>query len=202
MKHPFSYKHPAPSFRALLLTSFLGHLAVVGGGSWVGTLTPRAAVKQAPHSVEVVMIKEIPRKEEPAPELRLLSVKEPFPDAPKMKEKKQKRYEEKRVERNFVSPQEKGALEETREIPLKNLPPVYPARAREEGWEGAVVLKVRVGPDGSPQQVDVFKSSGYRILDEAALKAVRRWQFLPARAGGIPFSSWIKIPVRFRLIGD
>jgi len=59
-----------------------------------------------------------------------------------------------------------------------------------------------VGAAGRPERVEVFRSSGYEILDEAALKAVRAWQFLPARAGGIPFSSRIKIPVRFRLIED
>lgn len=202
MKLPFSYKHPGSSFNALLLISFVGHLAVFGGGSLFTNFTPRFAVQKAPSSMEVVILKEKPRKEEKVPELRLLSVKKPLPESPAVRQKLEEKPRERKIEKSWVSPEERGALKEKELSYFKNPPPVYPAHAREESWEGVVVLKALVGSDGRPRQLEVYQSSGYKILDEAAFKAVKGWRFLPARAGRFSFSSWIKIPIRFRLVEE
>ena len=77
--------------------------------------------------------------------------------------------------------------------------PRYPRKARRAGWEGTTLLKVLVNPDGAPDRVAVERTSGFDILDEAAVKAVRRWRFHPARRGVAPLSTWVRIPVAFRL---
>jgi len=83
--------------------------------------------------------------------------------------------------------------------PGNNPRPEYPRTAREAGWEGTVVLQVLVLPDGTAGNVTLHKTSGYSILDEAALLAVRSWQFVPAMDGNFPIRSMVRMPVRFDL---
>lgn len=77
--------------------------------------------------------------------------------------------------------------------------PDYPRAAREAGWEGTVVLQVLVLPDGTAGNVTLHKTSGYSILDEAALNAVKGWQFIPAMDGNFAIKSMVRMPVRFDL---
>jgi periplasmic protein TonB len=82
----------------------------------------------------------------------------------------------------------------------RNTPaPKYPPAARREHQEGVVLLAVDVGANGRPTGVVVKKSSGVAILDEAAVTAVRRWSFEPARSAGLPVASTVEVPVRFSL---
>ncbi|HLU40385.1 MAG TPA: TonB family protein [Planctomycetota bacterium] len=62
-------------------------------------------------------------------------------------------------------------------IPGRNPPPAYPWLARRRGWEGTVVVQVRVDADGAVGAAAVVRSSGRAALDEAALAAVRTWRF-------------------------
>ncbi|MBI4183311.1 MAG: energy transducer TonB [Proteobacteria bacterium] len=82
-----------------------------------------------------------------------------------------------------------------------NAPPLYPVAARRRGIEGRVLLRVEVSPQGRAAEVAVIESSGHALLDEAAQRAVSRWSFEPARAGGVPVPGSIEIPVVFRLGG-
>jgi protein TonB len=50
----------------------------------------------------------------------------------------------------------------------------YPSTAKLNGWEGKVVLKVSIGPDGHLKGVEVVESSGHDALDQAAIEVVRR----------------------------
>lgn len=77
--------------------------------------------------------------------------------------------------------------------------PEYPRAAREAGWEGTVILQVMVLPDGTAGNVTLHKTSGHSILDEAALAAVKGWQFVPAMDGNFPIQSMVRMPVRFDL---
>ena len=89
--------------------------------------------------------------------------------------------------------------------PLFDLPeldnpwPDYPRLARRRGHEGEALLGVTVLADGAPAAVELRTSSGYALLDEAALDAVRRWRFLPARVAGRPVQAVVNVPVVFRL---
>lgn len=82
---------------------------------------------------------------------------------------------------------------------LNNPPPQYPAMARRLHQQGRVVLDVYILADGSVGEVRVKQSSGFARLDEAALKAVRRWRYVPARRGDTPISVWYLQPIEFLL---
>lgn len=62
-------------------------------------------------------------------------------------------------------------------------------------------LRVQVSADGRPEQVEIEVSSGFDRLDEAARKAVLRWQFVPAQLGEKPVSAWVIVPITFKLKG-
>lgn len=78
-------------------------------------------------------------------------------------------------------------------------PPRYPKRARELNQQGEALLHIRLNPDGNAEEILVWRSSGYTLLDNAALAAARRWEFEPERRGGRAVIAWVKIPVRFSL---
>ena len=78
---------------------------------------------------------------------------------------------------------------------LDNPPPVYPRASQRAQETGRVLLHVHVGADGHPDQVDVQQSSGHPRLDQAALQAVRRWKFTPARQGDKPVAAWVIVPI-------
>jgi TonB family protein len=70
---------------------------------------------------------------------------------------------------------------------------VYPEEAIRRGQEGEVLLRIRIGDGGVPKQIRVARSSGTRVLDEAARRGVVSASPLPSAAG------WVEIPVRFFL---
>ncbi len=80
-----------------------------------------------------------------------------------------------------------------------NPPPRYPAAARQRGVQGTVVISVHVDAQGRPANLWLFKSSGHRTLDNAALQAVKDWVFEPAMQGGRKVAMWVNVPVRFEL---
>ena len=82
---------------------------------------------------------------------------------------------------------------------LRNPPPEYPPVARRRGEAGTVLLSVWVEADGRAGEVSVRQGSGSARLDRAALEAVRRWRFVPAKNGGVALASRIEVPIVFRL---
>jgi protein TonB len=92
-----------------------------------------------------------------------------------------------------------GALLSAKPRYRVNPAPEYPIASRRRREEGTVMLKVTVETNGAPSAISLAISSGYPLLDDAALDAVRHWAFDPARAGGVPVSSLVTVPVRFSL---
>ncbi len=93
-----------------------------------------------------------------------------------------------------------GAASGTALRPLPGNPaPRYPRLARERGWQGRVVIEIAVIADGTVDRAEIDQSSGYRLLDQAALRVVRRWRFavdaprLPAQ-GAV-----VRVPITFKL---
>jgi protein TonB len=86
-------------------------------------------------------------------------------------------------------------------IPLVYLdtPHTYPPLAKQRGWEGTVRLEVLVGRQGQVKEVKLRQSSGYPILDRAAMKQVRRWRFRPASVDDQPIETSALIPIVFEL---
>lgn len=69
----------------------------------------------------------------------------------------------------------------------------YPRLARERGIEGTVLVRFKVLPSGTVETVNVVRSSGASILDEASVKTVYR-------AAPMPFvSGWIEVPMSYIL---
>lgn len=81
----------------------------------------------------------------------------------------------------------------------QNAPPIYPALAIQRGWQGTVLLRLSITKTGSITKVEVARSSGYPILDAAAVNAVRRWHAKPARHDGEPVATVEVLPVQFKL---
>lgn len=82
---------------------------------------------------------------------------------------------------------------------LQNPQPSYPLSARRRGIEGKVLLRAEVRPDGLCGHVELKKSSGWEMLDQAAMQAVQGWHFVPARRGDQSIAAWVEIPITFRL---
>lgn len=80
-----------------------------------------------------------------------------------------------------------------------NPPPPYPPLLRQQGISGVVTLRVLVSISGRPQEVTIHNSSGYRLMDDAAVRAVKRWRFIPALNNGQPEPGWVEFPIRFSL---
>ncbi|RLB13259.1 MAG: hypothetical protein DRG82_16000 [Deltaproteobacteria bacterium] len=96
-------------------------------------------------------------------------------------------------------PEKVPIVKVARPLYRKNPRPGYPRLARRRGYQGTVILEAFITRDGIPGKVRVFRSSGYRSLDKAAIRAVEKWSFEPGSKNGIPVDMWVKIPVRFQL---
>lgn len=125
------------------------------------------------------------------PELPLVAAVEP-PPAPKPEKPIVRREKP-------APPQDRPATEDSSYRLLE--PPRYPSTALRRGEEGSVMLRVLVNADGSPSTIDVATSSRSRSLDRAARDAVKKWKFNPGRKQGIPISSWVLVPIDFKLCG-
>lgn len=210
---------PKDSLARFVLLSATVHLFAFGANQIWGTFytKPQFAIEVAPTSIDVVIIEEIkalpPLPEVTAPIMVVKEeTKEPLP-VEEVKEIPVEKIEKKVIEpiklekvelpkeiqKPVINKIQKGALTEAKPEYLKNPAPAYPLKARQKNWEGVVLLNVLVNSAGRPVKINIEKTSGYAILDEAAVKAVNTWQFQPARLGNISIESSVKIPIRFRL---
>lgn len=78
-------------------------------------------------------------------------------------------------------------------------PPAYPPRSVMLGQQGQVIVRAAIDQKGNPEEVVVWTSSGFPLLDKAALDAVKRWRFMPARRGASTVAAWVQVPVNFKL---
>jgi TonB family protein len=79
----------------------------------------------------------------------------------------------------------------------KDVKPVYPAIARTARVQGVVLIEATIGPNGSVQDAKVLRS--IPLLDEAALDAVRQWQFTPTIVNGVAVPVIMTTSVSFSL---
>jgi TonB family protein len=84
--------------------------------------------------------------------------------------------------------------------PLKTERPLYPRIAREQGWQGKVVLRARITAEGIVKNATVQESSGFPVLDDSAMQAVKAWSFEPAKNGEFAVASTVDLPIRFDLL--
>jgi len=76
-------------------------------------------------------------------------------------------------------------------------PPDYPIELACAGLGGKAVLKVVVGVQGKPTDVQLVSSSGQPKLDASAQQRVRDWVFKPATRNGQAVPWTIQVPVNF-----
>jgi len=82
---------------------------------------------------------------------------------------------------------------------LNSVIPAYPEGARSRGIEGQVVLRFVVDQSGGVEP-DVQVVTSLPMLDQAAIDAVRRWRFSPARdRDGNPVRVQVNVPLQFTL---
>jgi len=81
----------------------------------------------------------------------------------------------------------------------RNPVPEYPLIGRKRGYQGTVTLEVLVNREGRVEDLRLSASSGYSVLDQAALTSVKTWLFDPGTRGGEKVDMWVKVPVRFQL---
>lgn len=82
---------------------------------------------------------------------------------------------------------------------LNNPAPAYPRLSRRMGEEGAVIVRVLIGLQGTAEKAEIRTSSGFERLDLAALETVQRWRYVPGKRNGTPAAMWFNVPVRFVL---
>jgi len=96
-----------------------------------------------------------------------------------------------------VPPAAPATAAQSAPVVLHRQPPAYPRASLRRGESGEVVVAARVDTSGRPQDVTVARSSGHPALDRAAVRAVQRWRFEPARRGGQPVEGQVQVPVEF-----
>lgn len=77
--------------------------------------------------------------------------------------------------------------------------PQYPSMARRLGQEGTVVLEVIVSTEGSAKSVRIQESSGHDLLDQAAMQAISKWKFVPAKRGETPIEQKLSTRWTYKL---
>jgi len=77
----------------------------------------------------------------------------------------------------------------------------YPQKARLVGLEGRVIVLAGLDKKGNVFDVRIQKSSGYALLDSAAVRGVRNTRFTPAMQHNEPLAVKILVPVNFKLNG-
>jgi len=75
----------------------------------------------------------------------------------------------------------------------------YPDHARSDGQQGMVVLSYTVNQNGRVRDIEVAESSGHRLLDRAAARALRQMRFTPGVIDGEPVDVQMTRPVIYRL---
>jgi protein TonB len=201
-------------FPVLLGISALAHFVLVR--NFLIHSSPQKIEFSSGDTTEVLIIEEAPPLPEPIPEPA--PTPEPVPEEPAPPKPEeiltttqseevaapQPTPEPKRVEKKPI-PQRPTpvAAAKTANVPqpvvIRNTPPIYPETARRAGWEGRVTVRVEVSADGLPMSVALQKSSGYGVLDQAALRAVKTWRFQPRTMGGVAMAGTVDVPVNFTL---
>ncbi len=83
---------------------------------------------------------------------------------------------------------------------IKNVfKPSYPSSCKRQGHEGTTVLEVTILSKGKCGNIDIIRSAGCKSLDKAALKALKKAIFIPAKRLGVPFTTTKKIAFNFKL---
>ncbi|HEX5216738.1 MAG TPA: TonB family protein [Vicinamibacterales bacterium] len=80
---------------------------------------------------------------------------------------------------------------------IKDVKPVYPALAQTAGISGIVIAEIVVDTNGGVRDARILRS--IPMLDQAALDAIRQWQYTPTTLNGVPVELVMTVTVNFTL---
>jgi periplasmic protein TonB len=80
---------------------------------------------------------------------------------------------------------------------VKNVAPVYPAKARENHIQGIVILDITVGVDGAVTEVKVLRA--IQELNDAAIEAVKQWRYEPTKIDGVLVPIRMSVSINFTI---
>ena len=80
---------------------------------------------------------------------------------------------------------------------IRDVRPVYPPIAQSARVQGVVIIEATIGLDGRVTDAKVLRS--VPLLDQAALDAVRKWEFTPTLLNGVPVPVIMTVTVNFTL---
>ncbi|MEM9494197.1 MAG: energy transducer TonB, partial [Myxococcota bacterium] len=83
--------------------------------------------------------------------------------------------------------------------PRNRITPEYPAKARQRGVQGHVLLKIKVSERGDVERVKVVDAEPPGVFDMVAVAAIRQWTFDPATYKGEPVAISVQQRIPFRL---
>lgn len=78
-------------------------------------------------------------------------------------------------------------------------PPRYPIKAQRRKQQGVVLIHVLISETGKREGIKIHTPSKHTMLNQAALKAVKKWRFDPYIVNGKPVRSWVEIPIEFKI---
>ena len=84
-------------------------------------------------------------------------------------------------------------------VAMTPIRPIYPEIAQEAGIEGVIVVQAFIDEKGRVKETQILKGVPNTGLDEAAMDAIRKTRFKPAKQRERSVGVWISIPVNFRL---
>ena len=82
-------------------------------------------------------------------------------------------------------------------VRTKNVSPVYPPIAQSARVQGIVIIEATISTSGAVQDVRVLRS--IPLLNQAAIDAVRQWQYSPTLLNGVPVPVIMTVTVQFTL---
>ena len=88
-----------------------------------------------------------------------------------------------------------GDIKEPKKI--KDVKPVYPADAMAAGVQGIIIIEATIARDGTVKEGKVLRS--VPGLEQAAVDAVRQWEFMPTLLNGAPVEVIMTVTVNFTL---
>jgi len=159
---------------------------------------PKRIVPPSPQKKAVVPNQTIPRN---MTQKTSKKTEETFEIAESDSESEKKSIKEftQKTEQKTSTPSSTHVIREARPVYRSNPTPKYPRIARIRGYQGNVLLDVLVGKNGRVHDLRIQKSSGYPILDRAAISTVKHWLFEPGMTGEGKVDMWVRVPIRFEL---
>lgn len=203
-----------PHNRIAHIAAFVAVVCLHGGLMWWQMAPTPPAVLPQQNVVQISMISVTKPAPQPVAEPKPVPQKAPAEKGMVKQKPEPKKVEQapepepvvqKQIESEQAAPVAEVAVQQSaysEPVPadyLRNPPPEYPRAALRRKQEGTVMVAVRVDMQGKPLRVWLERTCGHQLLDDAALEAVQKWRFIPARSGAEVVEANVVVPVEFRI---